>query len=158
MIFPTSLLVLALGLFATASPVPSSHDGGVAARDTVPNTSVVPVTVYAVFQILREAVVAVTPGLGRSYFEINVPTRPNSSAETIVASSGPVGQTGSIVPLVQQLTDALNTATASLATLSPGDAGAANEDLATLVENVLDVSYSSQFVFPSAHARFFLRT
>lgn len=67
MIFPSSLLVLALGLVASASPVPSRTDN-IAARDTVPNTSVVPLAVYAVFQTLREAVVALTPGLGTSYF------------------------------------------------------------------------------------------
>ncbi|KAJ7771025.1 hypothetical protein DFH07DRAFT_953650 [Mycena maculata] len=99
MIFPSSLLVLSLGLFAGASPVPSRHD-------TVPNTSVVPLTAYSVFQTLEEAVTALKPGL-----------------ETI-ATSDSGGQTGNVAPLLSELTDALNTATASLAH-SPGDAGAA---------------------------------
>ncbi|KAJ7507128.1 hypothetical protein B0H11DRAFT_191936 [Mycena galericulata] len=120
MIFSTSLLVAALGLFASASPVPS-RDAELAARDTVPNTSVVPLSIFAVFQTLEEAVTALTPGL-----------------DAIPAAEGAEGQTGSVAPLLDQLVAALDTATSSLATLSPGDMGAADQDLATLIENVLD--------------------
>ncbi|KAJ7286950.1 hypothetical protein C8J57DRAFT_1282405 [Mycena rebaudengoi] len=102
-------LVLALGIFASASPTPSQESEvvAVAARETIPNVSVVPLTFFAVFQTLKLAVDALTPGL-----------------ETIVIASGPLGQTGSVVPLVQEL------ATTALATVTPGDAGASDEDLA----------------------------
>ncbi|KAJ7888156.1 hypothetical protein B0H14DRAFT_3718127 [Mycena olivaceomarginata] len=66
---------------------------------TDPNTSVVPLTLFALFQTLEEAVTGLTPTLF-----------------VIIASSGPARQlpTSSIVPLLGQLTDALNTATAQL--------------------------------------------
>ncbi|KAJ7286952.1 hypothetical protein C8J57DRAFT_1460420 [Mycena rebaudengoi] len=119
----SSFLVLALGIFASASPTPSQESEvvAVAARETIPNVSVVPLTFFAVFQTLKLAVDALTPGL-----------------ETIVIASGPLGQTGSVVPLVQELVDALNEATTALATVTPGDAGASDEDLAKLVEDILD--------------------
>ncbi|KAJ7303056.1 hypothetical protein DFH08DRAFT_977261 [Mycena albidolilacea] len=79
-----------------------------AIRYTGPNTSVVPLTLFALFQTLKEAVT----GLTLTLF-------------TIIASSGPAGQlpTSSVVPLLGQLTDALNTATAQLSTNAPRDMG-----------------------------------
>ncbi|KAJ7493803.1 hypothetical protein FB451DRAFT_1551152 [Mycena latifolia] len=120
MMFSRSLFVLALGLFAAASPAPA-RDVELATRDTVPNTSVLPLTVFAVFQTLKAAVDAILPGI-----------------DTIVAAEGPAGSAGSVAPLLTELTEALNTATTSLASLSPGDAGAANEDIANLVADTLD--------------------
>ncbi|KAJ6567574.1 hypothetical protein DFH09DRAFT_1468949 [Mycena vulgaris] len=120
MMFSSPLIVLALGLFASASPT-SSREAEVAARDTVPNASVLPLTVFSVFQTLKVVTDAILPGI-----------------DTIVAAEGPAGNAGSVAPLLTELTDALNTATTSLSSLSPGDAGAANEDIATLVASVLD--------------------
>jgi hypothetical protein len=60
--FFSSLVVLSLGLFAAGSPVPSPATE-VAVRDTDPNTSVVPLTLFALFQTLEEAVAGVTPTL-----------------------------------------------------------------------------------------------
>ncbi|KAJ7674378.1 hypothetical protein B0H14DRAFT_2656675 [Mycena olivaceomarginata] len=79
-----------------------------AVRHTDPNTSVVPLTLFALFQTLEEAVTGLTPTLF-----------------AIIASSGPAGQlpTSSVMPLLGQLTDALNTATAQLSTNTPGDMG-----------------------------------
>ncbi|KAJ6535900.1 hypothetical protein DFH09DRAFT_1324749 [Mycena vulgaris] len=88
MMFSSPLLVFARGLFVSASPTPS-RDAEIAARDTVPDASVLPLPVFSVFQTLK-------------------------------------------------LTDTLNTATTSLSSLSPGDAGAANEDITTLVASILD--------------------
>ncbi|KAJ7790555.1 hypothetical protein B0H14DRAFT_3891135 [Mycena olivaceomarginata] len=121
--FFSSLVVLSLGLFAAASPVPSLDTTEIAVRDTDPNTSVVPLTLFALFQTLEEAVVGLTPTL-----------------LAIVASSGPAGQlpTSSVVPLLDELTDALNTATAQLSTNGPGDMGANDEDLANLIKKTLD--------------------
>jgi hypothetical protein len=48
----SSLIVLSLGLFAAAIPLPSPDTMEVAVRDTDPNTSVVPLTLYALFQTL----------------------------------------------------------------------------------------------------------
>ncbi|KAJ7500009.1 hypothetical protein FB451DRAFT_1162409 [Mycena latifolia] len=125
MLFSSSLLVLALGIFASASPTPS-RDVEVTARDTVPNTSVLPLTVFSVFQTLKVAVDAILPGIGKLL---------SNHLSTI---RGPAGSAGSVAPLLTELADALNTATTSLASLSPGDAGAANEDIATLVASILD--------------------
>ncbi|KAJ7611302.1 hypothetical protein FB45DRAFT_1065956 [Roridomyces roridus] len=127
MIFPTTFFFLTLSLFAGAKPLPAdvavrdTTATDLAVRDTVPNTSVVPLTLFEVFQVLQEAVVALTPGL-----------------ESIAASMGPEGQAGAVAPLIESLVEDLNTATASLASLTPGDMGAADADLAKLVENVLD--------------------
>ncbi|KAJ7608416.1 hypothetical protein FB45DRAFT_877273 [Roridomyces roridus] len=126
MMFPTAFF-LTLSLFAGANPLPA--DVGVrdmttsdlAMRDTVPNTSVLPLTIFVVFKVLEEAVVALTPGL-----------------ESIAASMGPEGQAGAVAPLIESLVEDLNTATASLASLGPGDMGAADVDLAKLIQNVLD--------------------
>jgi hypothetical protein len=49
-------LVLSLGLLAAASPMPSSDTTEVVVRDIDPNTSVVPLTVFALFQTLEGAV------------------------------------------------------------------------------------------------------
>ncbi|KAJ7359536.1 hypothetical protein DFH08DRAFT_1038382 [Mycena albidolilacea] len=121
--FFSSLVVLSLGLFAAASPIPSLDATEIAVRDTDPNTSVVPLTLFALFQTLEEAVVGLTPTL-----------------LAIIASSGPAGQlpTSSVVPLLDELTDALNTATAQLSTNAPGDMGANDEDLANLINEILD--------------------
>ncbi|KAJ7359577.1 hypothetical protein DFH08DRAFT_952693 [Mycena albidolilacea] len=73
--FFSSLVVLSLGLIAAASPVLSPNTPEVAVRDTVPNASVVPLTLFAVFQTLKEAVVGLTPTL-----------------LAIIAASGPAGQ------------------------------------------------------------------
>ncbi|KAJ7127938.1 hypothetical protein C8R44DRAFT_733337 [Mycena epipterygia] len=120
MMFSSSFLVLALGLVSNASPIPS-RDADVVGRDTIPNTSVLPLTVFTVFQTLKVATDAILPGI-----------------DSIVAAEGPAGDFGSVAPLLTKLTEALNTATTSLASLSPGDAGAANEDIAKLVEDILD--------------------
>jgi hypothetical protein len=63
-------------------------------------------------------------------------------AVAIIASSGPAGElpTSSVVPLLDELTDALNTATAQLSTNAPGDMGANDEVLANLINDILDVS------------------
>ncbi|KAJ6487781.1 hypothetical protein C8R45DRAFT_1144179 [Mycena sanguinolenta] len=122
--FTSAFAVLSLGLFAAASPAPSHpNNAEVAARSTVPNTSVVPLTLYTVFQTLDEVIVAVTPTLA-----------------AIVAAAGPDGQlpSSSVVPLVEKLTDALNTAGAQLAATPPGDMGATDEALAQLIKQVLD--------------------
>ncbi|KAJ7611286.1 hypothetical protein FB45DRAFT_1037618 [Roridomyces roridus] len=117
MIFPTAFFCLSLSLFAGAKPLPAD----LAVRDTVPNASVVPLTIFEVFQVLQEAVVALTPGL-----------------ESIASSMGPEGQAGAVAPLIESLVEDLNTATESLASLTPGDMGAADADLAKLIQNVLD--------------------
>ncbi|KAJ7827017.1 hypothetical protein B0H14DRAFT_3144759, partial [Mycena olivaceomarginata] len=52
--FSSSFAVLSLGLFSAASPVAPSAE--MAVRDTDPNTSVVPLTLFALFQTLEEAV------------------------------------------------------------------------------------------------------
>ncbi|KAJ7676196.1 hypothetical protein B0H17DRAFT_1207470 [Mycena rosella] len=109
-----------LGFSVSASPV-SSRDAEVAGRDTVPNASVLPLTVFSVFQTLKVATDAILPGL-----------------DSIVIAEGLADSAGSVAPLLTELTDALNTATTSLATPSPGDAGGANEDIATLVASILD--------------------
>ncbi|KAJ7760801.1 hypothetical protein B0H14DRAFT_3895692 [Mycena olivaceomarginata] len=121
--FFSSLVVLSLGLVAAASPVLSPNTPEVAVRDTVPNASVVPLTLFAVFQTLKEAVVGLTPTL-----------------LAIIAASGPAGQlpTSSVVPLLDQLTAALNIASTQLASNAPGDMGANDEDLADLIHDVLD--------------------
>ncbi|KAJ7488289.1 hypothetical protein FB451DRAFT_1167737 [Mycena latifolia] len=122
MMFTSPLLLLALGLSVAAGPLRvASQDGEVAVRDTVPNASVLPLTVFSVFQTLKVAVDAILPGI-----------------DSIVAAEGPAGSAGSVAPLLTELTEALNTATTSLASLSPGDAGAANQDIATLVVSTLD--------------------
>ncbi|KAJ7827024.1 hypothetical protein B0H14DRAFT_1241871 [Mycena olivaceomarginata] len=120
--FFSSLVVLSLGLFAAGSPVPSPATE-VAVRDTEPNTSVVPLTLFALFQTVEEAVAGLMPTL-----------------LAIIASSGPAGQlpTSSVVPLLDELTDALNTATTQLSTNAPGDMGANDEDLANLINEILD--------------------
>jgi hypothetical protein len=43
------------------------------------------------------------------------------------------------VPLLDQLTDALNTASTQLSTNAPGDMGVNDEDLANLINEILDV-------------------
>jgi hypothetical protein len=69
--FSSSLFVFALSLFVVASPAPSgdTEDALVARQNTgtVPNTSVLPLTIYEVFQILNVAVEAITPGIGDSF-------------------------------------------------------------------------------------------
>ncbi|KAJ7499996.1 hypothetical protein FB451DRAFT_1162396 [Mycena latifolia] len=105
-----------------------SRDTEVAARDTVPNTSVFPLTVSSVLQTLKVAVDVILPGIGKSLF----------NHHSILAAEGPAGSAGSVAPLLAELANALNTATTSLTSLSPGDAGVANEDLATLVASILD--------------------
>ncbi|KAJ7760804.1 hypothetical protein B0H14DRAFT_3165748 [Mycena olivaceomarginata] len=121
--FFSSLVILSLGLSAATSPVPSPDTTEVAIRDTDPNTSVVPLTLFALFQTLEEAVAGLTPAL-----------------LAIVTSAGPEGQvpTSSVVPLLDQLTDALNTATSQLSTNAPGDMGANDEDLANLINEILN--------------------
>ncbi|KAJ7790887.1 hypothetical protein B0H14DRAFT_3501127 [Mycena olivaceomarginata] len=96
--------VMRLGLVAAASPVPSPNTTDVAVQDTVPNTSVIFLTFLAVFQTLKEAVVGLTPML-----------------LAIIGVSSPAGQlpTSSIVPLLDQLTNPLNTATGQLSTNAP---------------------------------------
>ncbi|KAJ7729548.1 hypothetical protein DFH07DRAFT_969512 [Mycena maculata] len=79
----------------------------------LPNTSVVPLIVYSVFQTLQETVASVTPGAPSS--SLKILTFYFFSAETIVISDGG-GQTGNVAPLLSQLTDTLNTATSSLST------------------------------------------
>ncbi|KAJ7772941.1 hypothetical protein DFH07DRAFT_952910 [Mycena maculata] len=120
MIFSSSLVVAALGLFASASPMQSRGAEPAARQTTVPNMSVAPLTIFSVFQTLKIAVDSTAPGI-----------------ESIATSDGG-GQTGNVAPFLSQLTSSLNTATSSLSSLSPGDAGAANEDIATLVEGILD--------------------
>ncbi|KAJ7790560.1 hypothetical protein B0H14DRAFT_3891139 [Mycena olivaceomarginata] len=58
----------------------------------------------------------------------------------IITSSGPAGQlpTSSFVPLLDQLTDALNSASTQLSTNAPGDMSANDEDLANLINEILD--------------------
>jgi hypothetical protein len=56
-------LVLSLGLLAAASPMPSSDTTEVVVLDTDPNTSVLPLTVFALFQTLEETVAGLTPTL-----------------------------------------------------------------------------------------------
>ncbi|KAJ7778197.1 hypothetical protein B0H16DRAFT_880345 [Mycena metata] len=120
--FSSSLHVLVLGLFAAANPVPAeSRDAAVAIRDTVPNTAVVPLTLYSVFQILNVAVKAITPGL-----------------TAIAAGEGAEGQAGETAPLIEALIVALNNATSQLSALPAGDMGGADADIANLVEEVLD--------------------
>ncbi|KAJ7016006.1 hypothetical protein C8F04DRAFT_1408174 [Mycena alexandri] len=120
--FFSSLLVLGLGLFAAANPVPAeSRDAAIAIRDTVPNASVAPLTLYSVFQILNVAVKAITPGLG-----------------AIPAGEGPQGQAGEVAPLIEALIVALNNATSQLSALPAGDMGGADADIAGLVEEILD--------------------
>ncbi|KAJ7643184.1 hypothetical protein B0H17DRAFT_1216229 [Mycena rosella] len=82
----TSSLVLALGLFTNASPILSEVD--VTGWDAVPNASVLPLTVFAT----------------------------DSGLDPIVAAEGLAGSTGSVAPLLTELTDALNTTTTSLST------------------------------------------
>ncbi|KAF8186911.1 hypothetical protein K438DRAFT_1765080 [Mycena galopus ATCC 62051] len=116
--FTASFAVLSLGLSVAASPIPSRPDTAeLAARSTVPNTSVIPLTLEAVFQTLKEVIVGVAPTL-----------------------AGPSGKldTASVVLLVENLTTALNTASAALASNPAGDMGATDQDLATLIQNVLD--------------------
>ncbi|KAJ6558055.1 hypothetical protein B0H19DRAFT_1070630 [Mycena capillaripes] len=102
--FSSSLLaVLALALFVCASPAPSPFpDNEVAVRqaDVSPNTSILPLTIFAVFQILNLAVQAILPGIA-----------------AIVAGAGIEGQspTASIIPLLERLATALDTATTQLA-------------------------------------------
>ncbi|KAJ7185754.1 hypothetical protein C8R46DRAFT_1025716 [Mycena filopes] len=123
--FSSSLLVLGLSLSAAANPLPKAavewRDTAVAVRDTVPNTSVAPLTLFSVFQTLNVAVKALTPGL-----------------LAISAGEGPQGQAGEIGPLVDQLVAALNTATSQLSALPPGDMGGADADIADLVEEILN--------------------
>ncbi|KAJ6586417.1 hypothetical protein DFH09DRAFT_1075349 [Mycena vulgaris] len=119
--FSSSLLVLALGLSASASPVPS-RDVELAARDTVPNASVLPLAVFSVLQTFKVATDAIIPGL-----------------DTIVTAEDPAGSPGSVAPLLTELTDALSTATTSLSSLSPGDASAASEEITTLVAKIFDL-------------------
>ncbi|KAJ6504344.1 hypothetical protein C8R47DRAFT_1067256 [Mycena vitilis] len=127
--FSSSLLVLALSPFVVASPTPSpnaeivARNSEVARQDSSPNGSVVPLTLFAVLQILNTAVQAITPGLN-----------------TIVAASGPAGQlpSASVVPLLQQLAEALSTSTAQLAAVGPGNMGAADEVIGKLVETILN--------------------
>ncbi|KAJ7666018.1 hypothetical protein DFH06DRAFT_265108, partial [Mycena polygramma] len=121
MFFSSSLFVLALSPFVVASPTPAPNE--VARQDSSPNASVVPLTLFTVLQTLNEAVLAITPGL-----------------ETIVASSGPEGQlpSASVVPLLNQLADALRTSTGQLAAVGPGNMGAADEVIGKLVETTLN--------------------
>ncbi|KAJ7790570.1 hypothetical protein B0H14DRAFT_3891146 [Mycena olivaceomarginata] len=80
-----------------------------------PNTSVVPLTLFALFQTLE---------------------RPSRDC-CLVGTSGPTADL-ECVPLLDELTDALNTATAQLSTNAPGDMGANDEDLANLINEILD--------------------
>jgi hypothetical protein len=59
----------------------------------------------------------------------------------IIASSGPADQlpTSSAAPLLDDLTGALNTATARLSTNAPGAQGANDEDPANLINEILGV-------------------
>ncbi|KAJ7747648.1 hypothetical protein DFH07DRAFT_1062688 [Mycena maculata] len=99
-------------LFGHCQPAPS-HD------DTAPTPSIVPLTVYSVFQTLEEAVTALTPSLSddrdfrwrRRYRERRAPA---------LAAHGRA-----------EHCDFLARYTV------PGDAGAANQDIATLVESDL---------------------
>ncbi|KAF8186978.1 hypothetical protein K438DRAFT_1023204 [Mycena galopus ATCC 62051] len=122
--FTSSFAALSLGLFAAARAAPSRPDTAeLAARSTVPNVAVVPLTLSAVFDTLDEVIVGLTPTL-----------------DALVAAAGPEGQlpSASVIPLVQQLTAALNTASAQLAANPPGDMTVTDEVLAQLIQNVLD--------------------
>ncbi|KAJ7790568.1 hypothetical protein B0H14DRAFT_3569337 [Mycena olivaceomarginata] len=94
----------------------------VAIRDTDPNTSVVPLTLFALFQTLEETVAGLTPTL------LRLPHRGQQ------ANCRPERRT----PSRPALTDALNTATTQLSTNAPGDMGANDEVLATLINEILD--------------------
>jgi hypothetical protein len=74
----------------------------------------------------------------------------------IIAASGPAGQlpTSSVVPLLDQLTAALNIASTQLASNAPGDMGANDEDLADLIHDVLDVSCLHSFLLQQTEALF----
>jgi hypothetical protein len=63
----------------------------------------------------------------------------------IVTSAGPEGElpTSSIVPLLGQLTNALNIPTSQLSTNTPRDMGANDEDLANFINEILDVNFSA---------------
>ncbi|KAJ6558010.1 hypothetical protein B0H19DRAFT_1070590 [Mycena capillaripes] len=125
--FSSSLLaVLALALFVCASPAPSpSPDNEVAVRqaDVSPNASILPLTLFAVFQILRLAVQGILPGIA-----------------AIVAGAGPEGQspTAAVVPLLVDLATALDTATTQLAQVPPGAMGADDQIIANLINDILN--------------------
>ncbi|KAJ6470587.1 hypothetical protein C8R47DRAFT_1222493 [Mycena vitilis] len=127
--FSSSLLVLALSPFVVASPTPSpnaeiiARNSEVARQDSSPDASVVPLTLFAILQILNSAVQGISPGLN-----------------AIVAASGPEGQlpSASVVPLLQQLAEALSTSTEQLAAVGPGNMGAADEVIGKLVETILN--------------------
>ncbi|KAJ7827023.1 hypothetical protein B0H14DRAFT_1241875 [Mycena olivaceomarginata] len=115
-------VVLFIGLFAAGSPVPSPATE-VAIRDTDPNTSVVPLTLFALFQTLEETVAGLTPTL------------------FAIASSGATGQlpTSSVVPLLDQRSPMRSTPRPpSFLLTPPGDMGANDEVLATLINEILD--------------------
>ncbi|KAJ7826974.1 hypothetical protein B0H14DRAFT_2595497 [Mycena olivaceomarginata] len=71
-----------------------------------------------------------------------VPAVDITDSFAIIASLGLAGQltTSSIVPLLDNLMEALNTATAQLSGNVSGDQGANNEDLANLITEILDVN------------------
>ncbi|KAJ7050322.1 hypothetical protein C8F01DRAFT_1092514 [Mycena amicta] len=121
MLFSKCLALLALGAsssFAVPVPAPAANNVELATRQN----DVLPQTLFSVFQTLNEAVKALDPGL-----------------EGIInTSGGAANPTAAVVPLVSNVVDALNTATSQLATVAPGDQGAADKDLADLINSVLD--------------------
>ncbi|KAJ7826976.1 hypothetical protein B0H14DRAFT_2595499 [Mycena olivaceomarginata] len=127
--FSSSFPVLFRGLFAAASPVPAVDTTRVAIRDTVSNASVIPLTLFTLFQMLKVAIVRVTPTL--HVCTIHLKTK------ILVLSQLP---TSSVVPLLNDLTGVLNTATAQPSTNAPGDQGTNNKDLTKLINKILDIT------------------
>ncbi|KAJ7359539.1 hypothetical protein DFH08DRAFT_1038400 [Mycena albidolilacea] len=121
--FFSSLVVLSLGFFAAASPV-SSPATAVAVRDTDPTPPSFPSPSWHCSKHLKK----------------RLPDSRTPFVLAIIASSGPAGQlpTSSVVPLLDELTGALNTATVQLSTNAPGDMSANDEDLANLINEILD--------------------
>ncbi|KAF8162409.1 hypothetical protein K438DRAFT_296498 [Mycena galopus ATCC 62051] len=67
-------------------------------------------------------------------------TKLTPTLDALVAAAGPEGQlpAARVIPLIQQLTVALNTASAQLAANPPGGVIVTDEVLAQLIQNVLD--------------------
>ncbi|KAF7318398.1 hypothetical protein HMN09_00349000 [Mycena chlorophos] len=127
--FAKVLSLLAVGVacsLASPLPVANPHPKGdmhnaAAALLKRQSNDVLPLTIKSVFDTLEEAVAALDPGL-----------------ETIIQTSGGgEDPSAAVIPLVSNVVDALNTATSQLASVAPGDQGAADQDLADLINSVL---------------------
>ncbi|KAF8186876.1 hypothetical protein K438DRAFT_1765053 [Mycena galopus ATCC 62051] len=110
--FTSYFAVLSLGLFAAASPT-RPDSAAMAARSTVPNVAVVPLTLSAVFNTLKKRACSRSGSGG-----------PTLNRQRYTPRSGAHG--------------ALNTASAQLAANPPGDMTVTDEVLAQLIKNVLD--------------------